>query len=790
MHYRLTVLWIFIIWVFVGITESRPQNEPHLDRGSWKPFIPSIPERIHPQPSVDQHNSRVRIENEQEKNEISHRQARIDKPTIEHTTIRQNKAASPAIRDSIKAVTNQLLDPSNVTLDTRTPPKIKAHHKPSVEKIKPVDVVENSHAGIAVPVNEDEIKELEEQTKKIAILRNQNKIQSTTDSGLSTWILLSGQPSTTMKSVTKSEPNKEIKTDKYRINNKMRTTTRKPIATTTESSVEVTEVISIANNTKIVNKVKASILANSMKEKHTATGTTTVKPQTTTTLKNIKASSKKNSTNVSDTSNEESKIEENKINSSVLPIEAKDGDLDLTTEPTNKKSGSTKKPPRSTTTTSKRKKNKNRRKRPSSNKTVNGTKTAIKPQTKEKPISTQVYNYLSREVLPTVGVGLVGLMVTAGLASYFLYPFGVAARRAYNIADRKDDKYYYNNGDYGYGGQPEEDVINKVVAGMPASSSGLEEYIYAKPTNENRYKSPYQETPETQQNVRYRQSNSPSYPTYSASYSQDKVSYNQINKYGGQNENTFNYNTDYSTPKYGADIIAEHQKESGYTVSGIPAGSDMNAQKFVVGNIPKDIIVTPAAVPEHGPRSLKLRRRRRRNTLEKHSKSIENNEILDDIPSNNVHLSGGFLSNNFNLPSEIQNNTFDPTANKDTEPKNNVTKLSLVPQKPSLSQISEVPSQIAQVPSQIADLPSNLPIDSGLSIFSFFKSLLEFKMRLGLSIMQHMTEALGRYIHSTLPPKKPQYDDVDNDRTPAENLTQHQNNKNGTVIKREGHFYN
>lgn len=54
-------------------------------------------------------------------------------------------------------------------------------------------------------------------------------------------------------------------------------------------------------------------------------------------------------------------------------------------------------------------------------------------------------------------------MVTAGLASYFLYPFG-ALRRSYDV-DRKDKDggYYYN--DYTSGGVAEEDMIGKVIAG-------------------------------------------------------------------------------------------------------------------------------------------------------------------------------------------------------------------------------------------------------------------------------------------------------------------------------------
>lgn len=354
---------------------------------------------------------------------------------------RQNKAANPSIRDSITVVANQLLDSKNVTLDTRTPPKIKTQTKNNGDKKKSEITVENSHAGVAVPMDEDDIKqELDETPKKVLIHRNHNKVTPTTDGGLSTWVLLSGQP-TTLKPIEEVKANK---TDKIRINNKLRPSLRKNATTTTTEAY-------IDN--KPVNKIKASVLA-SIKEK---SSTTTTKP---TTIKIVKT--KKNAT----TTTEVPVTEENL--SIKLPLEAKDGDLDLDEETTTKKGATTKKPPKSTTVApGKRKKNKNRRRKPNT-KTTNGTKVATgKPQTKEKPISTQVYNYISREVLPTVGVGLVGLVVTAGLAGYFLYPFAVPVRRNgnYEINDRKDDKYYYNEGDYSYGGQSEEDVISKVIAG-------------------------------------------------------------------------------------------------------------------------------------------------------------------------------------------------------------------------------------------------------------------------------------------------------------------------------------
>lgn len=68
-------------------------------------------------------------------------------------------------------------------------------------------------------------------------------------------------------------------------------------------------------------------------------------------------------------------------------------------------------------------------------------------------------------------MGLLGLVVTAGLAGYFLGPLG-ALRRSYDVADRKDDLYYYNNEEYaGTDGQSEEEVFGKVIAGMPLNTN-------------------------------------------------------------------------------------------------------------------------------------------------------------------------------------------------------------------------------------------------------------------------------------------------------------------------------
>lgn len=148
-----------------------------------------------------------------------------------------------------------------------------------------------------------------------------------------------------------------------------------------------------------------------------------------------------------------------------LVIEPKDADFNLPED----RSPGTESPK------NKKRPNKNKRKNPPKNqKTGNNNKLAANKQ-KEKPMTTKIYNYLSREVMPTVGVGLVGLVVTAGLASYFFGPLG-ALRRSYDDAtDRRDDldnMYAINSEEYagpGGDGQNEEEIFGKFIAGMPAN---------------------------------------------------------------------------------------------------------------------------------------------------------------------------------------------------------------------------------------------------------------------------------------------------------------------------------
>lgn len=114
-----------------------------------------------------------------------------------------------------------------------------------------------------------------------------------------------------------------------------------------------------------------------------------------------------------------------------------------------------------------------------------------------RPLSTRIYNYLAREVMPNVGVGLVGLVLTAGLAGLLLYsPLGGAAIPM--IPLRRTDSHalvHSNVHSAGYvphetdNSQPEEQVFGQVLSGM---SYGHNPYGRERPDVVPKYKPSYQ----------------------------------------------------------------------------------------------------------------------------------------------------------------------------------------------------------------------------------------------------------------------------------------------------------
>lgn len=156
------------------------------------------------------------------------------------------------------------------------------------------------------------------------------------------------------------------------------------------------------------------------------------------------------------------------------------------------------------TSLKKKKKKKNKNKRRPAIKTSNDVaQSKIDEQstkiTPGRPLSTRIYNYLAREVMPNVGVGLVGLMLTAGLAGLLLYsPLGGAAIPLVPLR-RNDPQVHGHSHGHGPGyvppetdnSQPEEQVFGQVLSGM---SYGHNPYGRERPDVVPKYKPSYQPT--------------------------------------------------------------------------------------------------------------------------------------------------------------------------------------------------------------------------------------------------------------------------------------------------------
>lgn len=322
------------------------------------------------------------------------------------------------------------------------------------------------------------------------------KDSSTSKDGISTWILLSGTHSTTPPEIIKSDLHKTEVNQKVDKIAKVRDTPQKPQRIPVVSKAEMMKTKNknktIASTTTEPTVSKVTVVKVNMQKKKQplheilpdpvslATNSAVVlkpKHKTTATINNsvISVSSKEDA-------EDEASMEDVEL-ATILPIaqvtketptpflvlEPKDADFDL---PQDRSPGNTTKKPKRPATKANKKKVANKKVVDQKLDDVkNSTKVALK--IKDKPISTKIYNYLSREIMPTVGVGLIGLVVTAGLAGYLLGPLG-AIRRSYEVADRKDDLYYYNNEEYagpGADGQSEEEVFGKVIAGMPVHAN-------------------------------------------------------------------------------------------------------------------------------------------------------------------------------------------------------------------------------------------------------------------------------------------------------------------------------
>ncbi|XP_011882720.1 PREDICTED: uncharacterized protein LOC105570254 [Vollenhovia emeryi] len=201
------------------------------------------------------------------------------------------------------------------------------------------------------------------------------------------------------------------------------------------------------------------------------------------------------------------------------------------------------------------------------------TKVAANKTKKKQPqkaIGTQIYNFLSREVMPSFGVmSLVGLGL--GLASYFLYPFGgTITRRNYEV----EPNYKYNMDEYGGNyGQSEEEMLSKVFQGMTNSENkypGGKDSYNGNYYHYQHYDGAYDTQTTKKADSRYPSvSTSPVYKT--VENTQPAVKYRNTD---------FRYPEVQTTPVY-------YDRKRPDLAAEVGAGSAANRQ-FVVGSVPKE----------------------------------------------------------------------------------------------------------------------------------------------------------------------------------------------------------
>lgn len=359
-----------------------------------------------------------------------------------------------------------------------------------------ISIKESSfHQGVAVPMTLEEYeKEIAREKDLLSKARKKIAVESSTPKdGISTWILLSGSNNPTTRPEMKPAfriDSAEKKPAKI-FNNTM--TTKKRIAPTT--TTKITKSTAKYNNNKLITRVKITSSNESKNETDVEATTkaqaTTKKPQMTTKAKKYTTPRPKTTTTITTTPTTTTTttteaveiiyedIEEQQSaappveSSTFLIMEPKDADFNLPNDRSPSKSSPTKKVVKAGTSTKTKKKkttagtNSTRIKKKSDKKT---SLTKLSSKNPEKTITTQIYNYLAREVMPTVGVGLVGLVVTAGLATYFLGGPLTALRRSYDISNRRDDVAYDRSDEFG-NIQNEEEMFGKVIAGMPENSA-------------------------------------------------------------------------------------------------------------------------------------------------------------------------------------------------------------------------------------------------------------------------------------------------------------------------------
>lgn len=233
----------------------------------------------------------------------------------------------------------------------------------------------------------------------------------------STWILLSGSNNPTTRPEMK-QPSFKIDSAEKKPQPKNNTMTTKKKIPTTVSTTKLPKLTPKYNN-KLLTKVKVAVMNETDIEVTTKAAPTTKKPQLTTKAKKYTTARPKTTTTTAEPTTVASKTtsaasveiidddtEEQQTaapleTSTFLIMEAKDADFNLPADRAPSKATPTKKTVKATATKTKKKKivasgtNSTRIKKKSDKK---NSLTKLSYKTPEKPITTQIYNYLAREV--------------------------------------------------------------------------------------------------------------------------------------------------------------------------------------------------------------------------------------------------------------------------------------------------------------------------------------------------------------------------------------------------------
>ncbi|KYN04524.1 hypothetical protein ALC62_04515 [Cyphomyrmex costatus] len=359
---------------------------------------------------------------------------------------------------------------------------------------------------------------------------------------------------------------------------------------------------------------------------------------------------------------------------------------------------------------------------------VGANTTKTKKKQPQKAISTQIYNFLSREVMPSFGVmSLVGLGL--GLASYFLYPFGgTITRRNYDV----EPNYKYNMDEYGGNyGQSEEEMLSKVFQGM---------------TNVPGYENKYPGTKDNYNNNYYH------YQHYDGAYdTQTKkietrypsISTSPVYKTVENTQPAVKYrNTDFQYPETQTTPVYYDRKRPDFAAE-VGASSAANRQ-FVVGNVPKEypFDVKTANLPVDSKKGYM-------------STEVGQTQFEREVTQNfdfpnaaGLHSYGHLGASTIRADDGYEEIEITPTAVAvEHGPRSlKVKRAALNKEKPSDKDTthpagSKDPETIEWFDSSTTKKPSE-----GFSLINFVKKVAEIKFRLGLTILKHASEGFARYL--------------------------------------------